>query len=160
MRDFTLPAPVDLILCELDALNHVPAKSDLSRVASAAARALRPGGHFFFDVNNRPCLKHLWPVTNWIDTPRAAVAVHGGYDPESETAWNDVEGFLRDGKRWRRRHARIEELCWSAAEIRRALTDAGFDRIRARDASSLMRGLLIIRRGYRSVYLARKSTSA
>jgi SAM-dependent methyltransferase len=52
MRSFRLPEPVDLVLCEFDALNHVPRKADLARVARAVARALRPGGYFYFDVNN------------------------------------------------------------------------------------------------------------
>src|SRR5437762_8782623 len=48
MRTFRLPEPVDLITSEFDAVNHVPRKTDLGRVAKAAARALRPGGYFYF----------------------------------------------------------------------------------------------------------------
>src|SRR5690242_10520551 len=48
MREFRLPELVDLILCEFDALNHVPQKQDLARVAGAVSQALRPGGHFYF----------------------------------------------------------------------------------------------------------------
>jgi SAM-dependent methyltransferase len=50
MREFRLPEPVDLITCEFDALNHVARKEDLRQVAQAVSRALRPGGHFYFDV--------------------------------------------------------------------------------------------------------------
>jgi 2-polyprenyl-3-methyl-5-hydroxy-6-metoxy-1,4-benzoquinol methylase len=32
MRSFCLPVQVDLVLCEFDALNHVPRKQDLPRV--------------------------------------------------------------------------------------------------------------------------------
>ena len=42
MRTFRLPEPVDLITSEFDAVNHIPRKADLGRVAKAAARALRP----------------------------------------------------------------------------------------------------------------------
>src|SRR5208337_186112 len=52
MRHFRLPQSVDLVTCEYDALNHVPRRADLRFVAKAVQRALRPGGHFFFDVNN------------------------------------------------------------------------------------------------------------
>jgi hypothetical protein len=38
MRSFRLPEPVDLVLCEFDALNHVPRKADLARVARAIVR--------------------------------------------------------------------------------------------------------------------------
>ena len=49
MRSFRLPETVDLVTCEFDSVNHVPRKSDLDRVARAVARALRPGGWFFFE---------------------------------------------------------------------------------------------------------------
>src|SRR4051812_3236540 len=51
MRSFRLPERVDLITSEYDALNHIADRSDLSKVATAVARALNPGGHFYFDVN-------------------------------------------------------------------------------------------------------------
>src|SRR4051794_16017862 len=44
MRDFQLPQPVNLITCEFDALNHVPAKRDLRRVLRSVRKALLPGG--------------------------------------------------------------------------------------------------------------------
>jgi len=56
MRTFCLPEPVDLVTCEYNALNHLPQKADLARTVRAVARALRPGGYFYFDVNNG---KHL-----------------------------------------------------------------------------------------------------
>jgi SAM-dependent methyltransferase len=59
MRNFRLPAPVDLFLCEYDALNHIPRAADLGRVLSCVARALNPGGHFYFDVNNRLAFEGL-----------------------------------------------------------------------------------------------------
>lgn len=157
MREFRLPHPVDLITCEADALNHVPRKSDLPWVARAIARALHPGGHFYFDVNNRLCFEKLWPLTHWIDRPGVAVVMHGGYDRRRGTAWSDVEGFVRDGNRWRRRHAHVEEVCWSASEIRGTLRETGFDKIRSWDATTVVKNDPVVRRGYRTFYLARKS---
>jgi SAM-dependent methyltransferase len=66
MRHFRLPEPVDLILCEFDAINHVERKSDLALVGRAVSRALRPGGHFYFDVNNRLAFETIWPGTWWV----------------------------------------------------------------------------------------------
>jgi hypothetical protein len=39
MREFRLPEPVDLVLCEFDALNHVPRKGDLAPVAVTVREA-------------------------------------------------------------------------------------------------------------------------
>jgi SAM-dependent methyltransferase len=69
MRSFVLPEPVDLITCEFDALNHVPRRADLRLVARAASRALRPGGIFFFDVNNSAGFAAYWKGAFWIEAP-------------------------------------------------------------------------------------------
>ena len=77
MREFQLARPVDLVLCEFDALNHVPNKSDLALVARAVYRALQPGGHFYFDVNNRLAFQKLWPGTWLSEKPNVAFVMHG-----------------------------------------------------------------------------------
>src|SRR5262249_46403291 len=100
MRSFRLPEPVDLVLCEFDALNHVPHMADLARVAKAVVRALHPGGHFYFDVNNRLAFEKVWPGTWWHDLGDVAVVMHGGYDRARHKGWTDVEWFIRQGRRW------------------------------------------------------------
>jgi SAM-dependent methyltransferase len=157
MRDFRLPEAVDLVTCEFDALNHVPAESDLGLVAKCVARALRPGGWFYFDVNNSPAFQAMWPDTTWLDTPDVAAVMHGGYDRERDRAWSDVEWFIREGRLWRRRRERVVEVCWTAAEIRRALRAAGFGRIRAWDAAPILKADATIRPGFRTYFLARKA---
>ena len=68
MRDFRLPESADLILCEYDAINHVSRHSDLRRVSLSVARALNPGGWFFFDVNNVAGFDKYWRGTWWVET--------------------------------------------------------------------------------------------
>jgi SAM-dependent methyltransferase len=157
MRDFRLPEPVDLVTCEFDALNHVPHKADLARVVKAAAQALRPGGYFYFDVNNRLSFKQAWPLTWWIEKPGVAVVMHGGCDRPGERAWSDIEWFIQDGKHWRREHEHVEEVCWTATEIRGTLRREGFATIRAWDAAPFFQSLASVRPGHRTFYLARKS---
>jgi len=108
MRSFRLPEPVDLVTCEFDALNHVPHKSDLDRVARAVARALRPGGWFFFDVNNRAAFEKVWTGTWRQELPGVVLVMHGGYERHRGKGWSNAEWFIRRGKCWRRSMERVE----------------------------------------------------
>jgi SAM-dependent methyltransferase len=156
MRSFHLPRPVDLVLCELDALNHLPRKSDLDRVAAAVARALKPGGFFFFDVNNRLGFETYWKGSFWLEKPGLVLAMNNGNDARNDRAWSDCEWFVRQGRLWRRHRERVEEVCWSRAEITAALRANGFDRVRVWDSAPFMVGNPVVTRGCRSHYLARK----
>ena len=157
MRSFRLPEAVDLITCEFDALNHIPHRVDLRRVAKAVGRALRPGGHFFFDVNNSLGFERYWSGTVWFEKPGVAVVMRNGHNRQADRAWSDIEWFIRHGSSWRRHHERVEEVCWSSSEIRGALRMAGFDRVRAWDCAPFFASNPRVRPGCRTVYLARKS---
>lgn len=159
MRTFRLPEKVDLVLCEGDALNHVPIKSDLNKVLSAVARALKPGGRFYFDVNNRAGFKRYWTGTVWMEKPGIVLVMRNGNDHIHDRAWCDVEWFIREGKAWQRRRERVEEVCWSDHEIRSSLRDAGFARTHSWDAEPFFRGSESICRGCRTIYLARKGAA-
>lgn len=157
MRTFRLPEPVNLVTCEFDAINHVPRKTDLALVAQAVARALQPGGYFYFDVNSRLCFEKLWPLSWWAEKPGFVFVTHGGYDRSRDRAFTNAELFIREGRLWRRFCERIQEVCWTGTEIRSALRRAGFDRVSACDAAPFFRRNQMIRPGFRTFYLARKA---
>ncbi|MFN7923786.1 MAG: class I SAM-dependent methyltransferase [Bryobacteraceae bacterium] len=159
MREFRLRERVDLVTCEYDALNHVPRKADLAKVLRAVARALEPGGHFYFDVNNLAGFERYWNGCFWVERPGLVLVMRNGHDSKKQRAWSDVEWFIEEGSLWRRHTERVEEVCWTAAEIRQALQKAGFDRIRAWDAAPFFEGDDLTRRGCRTFYLARKGLS-
>lgn len=158
MRTLRLPESVDLVICEGDALNHLPRKADLRLVAKAVGRALLPGGYFFFDVNNSPGFRKYWTGTVWLEKPGVVLVMRNGHTPQADTAWSDIECFFRDGRYWRRRHERVEEVCWGSAEIRRTFQEAGFDRLRAWDAAPFFKGNpIVVGPGCRTCYLFHKS---
>jgi SAM-dependent methyltransferase len=156
MREFRLPEPVDLVICEFDALNHVPLKSDLDPVVRSVARALRPGGHFYFDVNTKLSFQKLWPGTWFVEAPGVAVAMSGGYDRSRDVAWTRIAGFVRAGNLWRRHNERIEEVCWTDRELRGALHAAGFGRVRSWDVAKFVKNGPLKQAGLRKFYLAHK----
>jgi SAM-dependent methyltransferase len=157
MRDFRLPEQVGLVLCEFDAINHVARKPDLKRVARAVSRALKPGGYFYFDVNNRRAFEKIWPGSWWMEKPGFALVMHGGYDRARDRGWSYLEWFFREGKLWRRHREYIEQVAWTPAEIRGTLRESGFDRVRALDATPYCTNEPNISPGCRTFYLARKA---
>jgi SAM-dependent methyltransferase len=159
MRTFRLPEPVDLITCEYDALNHVPRKKNLALVAKAVARALKPEGYFFFDVNKRSGFERYWSSTSWVEQPGVVVVMRNGQDSQHDRAWSDIEWFIRKKNLWRRHHERVDEVCWSSDEIRRTLLKAGFGQLHEWDAALFFKGNPLVRRGCRTVYLARKDSA-
>lgn len=156
MRHFRLPEMVHLVTCEFDALNHLPRRADLRLVAEAAKRALRPGGYFFFDVNNSLGFERYWSGTVWLEKPGIVLVMRNGHNRQADRAWSDIEWFIRDGSCWRRRHERVEEVCWRADEIRKTLEKTGFDQLRAWDAAPFFGKNSPVAPGCRTVYLARK----
>ncbi len=156
MRDFRLPCPVDLVTCEFDALNHVPRTRDLARVVRSVARALRPGGYFAFDVNNRLAFERVWNSTWFVERDPVAMVMRNTHRRGTARARADVVWFVRKGDCWRRYQERVEEVCWSAGEIRAALRGAGFDQIRCWDAAPFFHDPLT-RPGNRTFWRARRS---
>jgi SAM-dependent methyltransferase len=157
MRNFRLPNPVDLVTCEYDALNHVPYRSDLGRVARTVMRALRPGGYFYFDVNTSRAFERYWTGAVWIERPGVVVVMRNGHNRPASRAWSEIEWFIRDGNSWFRRQERVEEVCWTANEISCTLAKTGFEGLRAWDAARFFKNNSQVGPGCRTIYLARKS---
>ena len=160
MRRFRLPEPVDIVTCEFDAINHVPKKSDLAAVAASAARALNPGGHFYFDANNRLAFEETWPLTWRIEKPGLVVIMQGLHEEGTDVAHSTAEFFIRRGKLWERHLELVQEVCWTRKEIHDTLRAAGFDSIRTWDASRFFPPESMIARRHRTIYLARKKRQA
>lgn len=155
MRNFRLPEPVDLVLCEFDAVNHVPHRVDLRKVAKSVGRALRPGGFFCFDVNTSRAFREYWRGNFWIERSGLAGVMRNGHNKQCDHAWCDIELFVREGKFWKRYRERVDEVCWTSAEIRNIFHDAGFDRLGTWDAAAFWKDMRMPRR-CRTIYLARK----
>jgi SAM-dependent methyltransferase len=130
MRGFRLPALVDLVTCEFNALNCLPHRKDLALVLRAVRRALRPGGYFLFDAATRRSYKPLEGFLRISEGRGFFFTRRGRFDARRKRATIDVHWFLPAGRLWRRYHEPLHVVFWEAKEIRRALARAGFRVIR------------------------------
>src|SRR6516164_1858158 len=112
-----------------------------------------------FDVNNRLHLEKNWPSTWWIEKPGVVMVMRGSYDRRRAKGCENVEWFIRKAGGWQRFRERVEEVWWTASEIRQALRAAGFPRIQSWDASLFAPGNPYLRAGCRTFYLAQKGAS-
>jgi len=159
MRRFRLPEPVDLVICEFNPLNHLARNKDLVVAFQRVARALAPGGRFYFDLNMQPTYAKYYPVTRWEEHDGFCLITRGGFDARRREAWLDLDWFVAERQRWRRYRERIEDTWWTNAEIQAALLKAGFEGIRSWDGTRIRPPEVKPRRGFDRYYLARKRTA-
>ena len=114
-------------LCTFDSLNHFLAPADLSAALRRVSAVLKPGAPFAFDV-----LLEAAYHTDWADNfslvrdDHVLVISGSGFDFRTRLAHCRITTFRRIGKQWRRADTVVQERCYSAEEIDRALREAGF----------------------------------
>ncbi len=134
MRELSFDGRFDLATCWFDSLNYLLAPGDLEKTFRGAVRALRPGGHFIFDIRTVYGLMDYFgftvsvaahPCAVLLDSPEAFVLSRPEWDYETDTATWRITGFAADGKSWERieetHHLRGYEL----DEVRAAIVKAG-----------------------------------
>jgi SAM-dependent methyltransferase len=129
LYDFNLP-PCDAVTAIGEGLNYLPSNEhrprglQLSRFFGRVAQALRPGGVFIFDVflaGDRPMRgRNWWAGKDWV----ALTAVDE--QPRARRLQRSIVTFRKIGARWHRREETHHIRVFTSAEIRRALSGAGF----------------------------------
>lgn len=128
MRQLELYGTIDVTLCALDSLNHLPTFSDVQEVFRRVAKATEPGGLFLFDMNT--LYKHQNILGNHI------------YIYETEDVYCIWENTLREDQctvditlqlfhqcedgRYIRSEEQIIERAYPTEQIKAALETVGF----------------------------------
>jgi SAM-dependent methyltransferase len=122
------PASFDLITCLYDSLNYLADPEGLAIVCASAARLLRPGGRFVFDLNT-PFEFASWDDTDQVvlDSPDIMVYNRLSYSLEGRRARGRIVWFVREAERWWRGEETHEERAWEDAEVLAAIRAAGLE---------------------------------
>jgi hypothetical protein len=85
------------------------------------------------------------------------MVMRGRYDGRRTKGVVDLEWFIRKGTRWRRFQEHVEEVWWTASEIRQTMHGAGFERVQSWDAKQFS-GQHQLATGCRTFFLAQLAT--
>jgi SAM-dependent methyltransferase len=164
MRALPVLDAFDLVTCLGDSVNYLTEPADLPAAFASAARNLRPGGLYLFDVNTLLMYRSAFLVDRCADDPgglffawrgaRAAPAVAG------TLAEATVEVFALDGGLWRREASRHVQRHHPEPLLREALARAGFAHVSAhgQDAGGVVRGAPDEERLTKTVFVARTAS--
>lgn len=128
MRELELYGTVDVTLCTLDSLNHLPDFAAVQQVFQRVAAVTEPGGIFLFDMNT--LYKHRVLLGRQVyvyETEEVYCVWENALREDECTVDLTLELFQRceDG-RYRRQEEQLTERAYEPAQIKQALEQAGF----------------------------------
>lgn len=131
MKALRFHRPMDAIFCACDGVNYLVRPQDVQAFFSAAYRALRPGGGFFFDVSTRYKLSyHLGNKCLGCDDEAVSYLWQNHYDADAGILQMDITFFTREADG---RYSRFAETHLQRAhhveELTRWLSGTGFSNI-------------------------------
>ena len=127
MRDFALDEPADLVTCMYDSLNYLLKEMDLLAAFRCAAKALRSGGLYIFDMNTIFGLAEGWSSRDFIrwDSDDCFIVGRTCWNYECLTNTLTLHGFIRRGELWERFAEAHTQRGYPVATLRASLESAG-----------------------------------
>jgi SAM-dependent methyltransferase len=133
IREFTLTEPVEAAVSLYDSINYLLTEADLIRCFTCVRRALVPDGLFVFDMNTVYGLEKQWGTrTLTRENDRMVSIWQCRFDHRTMISHLQLEFWekLPDGTTGPRYQEEHQERAYTTGEVRSALRQAGFDRVR------------------------------
>lgn len=129
MRRLDMFGTVDVTVCALDSINHLPGLDDVRKVFEGVAFFSEQGGLFIFDVNT--VYKHrkiLADNTFTYETDNVYCVWENTLDPDTDAVRMELEFFEKEENGlYSRSSDSFTEKAYSEEDIERLLQDSGFE---------------------------------
>ncbi len=135
MREIDMFGTIDITVCALDSLNHLPSLADVERVFERVSLFAMPGGLFVFDMNT--IYKHreiLRDSTFVYDTDEVFCVWENRLAEDSERVEMQLTFFEKDGDAYYRSEEQITENAYPMADIIAAAERTGLELVAVHDA--------------------------
>lgn len=132
-RSFHLEGRFDAVISPFDSLNHLMTASELERVFCNVSDVLTDEGIFLFDLNLEEEIESQGNSINMIGEDHACI-VNAVYDPVKRLKRYDLTMFRLESGSWTRSDVSLYQRYHETEDVLRALSAAGFHRIRTYDA--------------------------
>jgi SAM-dependent methyltransferase len=125
MRHISAGRPFDAVLCACDGPNYLDADG-LAAFFGAAFKMLIPGGRLLFDISSARKLRAMNGEVYYDDSDETTCIWHSRFDEARRTLTMDVTLFTRRGPLYEKSTERHIQHAHEAADVKEALTTAGF----------------------------------
>lgn len=130
MDELDLYGTVEAAVCCLDSINYLTDVRTLRETLRRLHLFVAPGGVFIFDINTPEKLRSLDGQV-FLDEGEDVYCVwRADYEKRSRICTYGMDIFQREGDVWHRSLEEHYERAWEVEELKRYLTEAGFDQIR------------------------------
>lgn len=126
MRELDMFGTIDVMVCTLDSLNHLPSLADVQKVFDKVSLFAQPGGLFLFDMNT--LYKHREVLGDRVflyDFDEVFCAWENRLQSDMATVEMQLTFFEKDGESYFRTDEFITETAYGISEIEAALWKSG-----------------------------------
>ena len=154
-RPFELPAPMGLITCLFDGMNHLLTTPDFESALTRAYDSLDPGGLFLFDLVGEREFADAFTGAVVRKGPGLVVTADSIHFHRGDRLFGRTtfaifrqESLERSDSPWHRFDAEITERCWTRKEVESAIESAGFKVLRREDIDPRTEPEFLLSRSY------------